>query len=156
MPVPNLLTLHDEKAYLNHYQKTLCRERIITHDGIRVYFKPQKFWHAFYIRNAAGKKAIFSPKRAQYMDWIRPTLGDSNADLRQGWNNDTKKVDQERRVAVVYEDFVVIVEMKLTAESKLKAEFVTAFFADESIDLILQAPVWCTATCIAMLQAKAS
>jgi hypothetical protein len=109
-----------------------------------VYFKPTKFGHVFYESTARdGKKDVFSKIRAERIDWIKATLENPDAELYQGWNKKDKVVEPNRRVSVVYEEFVVIIEVKKDESWKvIKAEFVTAYVADNSINEIRKSPKW--------------
>jgi len=123
--LPDLLTCEDEEEYLAYYRKEYFRKGVITFDGIRVYFREDRFPHAFYeSSNRDGRKDKFSKMRAQRMGWIRATLENENSDLFQGWGNKKKRYDPGRRVCLVYEEFVVILEMRLKKNGTLKAEFV--------------------------------
>jgi hypothetical protein len=54
-------------------------------------------------------------------------------------------------VAVVYEDFVVVVAMGLKLDGSLKANFVTCYQADNSIGKIRRSPVWSRVDCVRQL-----
>ena len=154
MTVPALLTLASPKEYRQHYQRNYCRGNIVTNDGIRVYFKPQKFDHAFYenSRGRSGAKDAFSPERAQRMDWIKATLEHPEAELFVGWNKDKKCHDDTRRVSVVYQNFVVIIELSLNKQGVLKGNFVTCYVADNSMTKIRKAPAWNRDKCLENLE----
>jgi len=144
MALPPLLNLDTPRQYKQHYERHYCRGNIVTHDGIRIYFRPQKFGHAFY-QNSQGRqggKDEFSPERSQRMDWIKLTLEHPNSELFVGWNKDKKCHDEARRVSVVYEFFVVIIELSINKKDELKGNFVTCYLADRSIDKIKSAPKW--------------
>lgn len=144
MSKPDLVCYATPAEYRQHYKKYYCLEKIITFDNIRVYFSPAKFDHVFYESTARdGKKDVFSKIRAERIDWIKATLENPNAELYQGWNKKDKVVEPNRRVSVVYEEFVVIIEIKRDLNGMLaKAEFVTAYVADNSIDEIRKMPKW--------------
>ena len=55
MALPPLLSLGSPAEYKKHYESKYQRGVIHTFDGIRVYFKPQKFGHAFY-ENSRNRK----------------------------------------------------------------------------------------------------
>jgi len=152
MSLPPLVHYATAAEYRHHFEGTYCRGSIQTFDGIRVYFAAAKFGHVFYESTARdGRKDVFSPVRAERIDWIKATLVHQQADLYQGWNKDVRCPDATRRVAVVYEDFVVVVEMGLTREGALKANFVTCYQADNSITKIRTSPVWSKADCVRRL-----
>lgn len=155
MRLPDLLIFKDEGEYLAYYRKEYCQKGVITFDGIRVYFMDDRFPHAFYeSSNRDSKKDKFSQIRAQRMGWIRATLENADSDLFQGWDNKKKRYDPGRRVCVVYEDFVVILEMRLRKKGELKAEFVTCYQADNSIEKIRNSPKWIEGVCIEALNKK--
>ncbi len=62
------------------------------------------------------------------MDWIKIALTDPLSDLRYGWDNKHKCIDTQRRVAIVYQDYVVIIT--IIDRLQKKAEFLTAFPID--------------------------
>ncbi len=144
--------LHYKKIseYKRHYEKHYCRGEVITFDGIRVYFKKQVFGHAFYensLRQAGGKDE-FSPTRAQRMDWIKSTLANRDAELYVGWNKKHKCYEDSRRVSVVYEDFVVVIELYLSKQDDVRAKFITCYIADSSIHRIKKSPKWNREKCL--------
>jgi hypothetical protein len=145
MPPP-LLKLADEAAYRQHFHANYCTGAIMTHDGIPVYFDRWKFDHAFF-ESVAAKDDTFSLIRAERMDWIRLTLQDVGADRFQGWNKKTKTYEPHRRVEVVHEDFVVVLQISRKRNGHLKAKFVTCYQADNSIGMIRQSPVWDRGAC---------
>lgn len=140
MPPP-LLNLADQAAYHAHYIATCCAGPITTHDGIPVYFDRHTFYHAFF-ESVAFQDDTFSIVRAQRMDWIRLTLEDASADRFQGWNKKKKAYEPFRRVEVVHEDFVVVLQISRKQDGQLKAKFVTCYQADNSIGRIRQSPLW--------------
>lgn len=89
--------------------------------------------------------------RAQRIDWIKATLEHPTAALFEGWDKTSRQYDATRRVAVVYEDFVVVVAMRLKQDGSLKANFVTCYQADNSIGKIRSSPVWSRAACLRLL-----
>lgn len=156
MPAPPLLELDSVKEYRDYYERQYCRGTIITADGIRVYFRPQKFGHAFYenSQRRKGPKDEFSFVRAQRMSWIRLTLEHPDAQLYMGWNKDARNFEEDRRLSVVYEDFVVIIELSIDFKGSLKANFVTCYQADQSMAKIRQSPPWDKEKCLAKLKQK--
>ncbi|WGZ94960.1 MAG: hypothetical protein QJT81_02965 [Candidatus Thiothrix putei] len=154
MSTPSLLLLDSPRAYREHYERCYCRGNIVTFDGIRVFFKPQKFGHAFY-RNSQGRsgaKDEFCPVRAQRMDWIKATLENPDAELFMGWNKAERCHDEDRRVSVVYDDFVVVIELGLNQKGEMKGNFVTCYEADRSIDEIRKSPKWNLIKCLEKLK----
>lgn len=154
MSLPPLVKYESVSEYKRHYQRQYQRNRIVTFDGIRIYFQPQRFNHAFYENSnkQKGAKDRFSFERAERIDWIKETLNNPSAKLFQGWNQYNKTYEPARRVSVVYDDFVVIVEFRLNLQSQLKGEFVTCYVADKSIDKIKSSPLWSRQQCLNCLK----
>lgn len=153
MTAPPLLELDSAIAYREYYEQNYCRANIYTFDGIRVYFQPTKFGHAFY-KNSQGKRGAkdeICPIRCQRMGWVKLTLENPNAQLFFGWNKDEKCLEETRRVSVVYGDFVVVVDFSLNLKGELKANFVTCYEADRSINVIKQSPIWDKDKCLSKL-----
>ena len=152
MALPPLVNYASVAEYRSHYERVYCRGNIQTFDGIRVFFGTNQFGHMFYESTARdGRKDAFSSVRAQRIDWIKSTLEHPNADLFAGWNKASRGYDSTRRVAVVYEDFVVVVAMGLKLDGSLKANFVTCYQADNSISKIRTSPVWSRLDCVRQL-----
>ena len=152
MPLPGLVKYDTPADYKAHFERVYCRGVVTTFDGIRVYFSPGKFGHCFYESSMRdGNKDVFSAVRAERIDWIGATLAHRDASLYQGWNNEDRTADPVRRVAVVFEDFVVVVEMGLKQSGELKANFVTCYQADNSIGKIRSSPVWAREECVERL-----
>ena len=147
MVYPPLVNYKTEIEYREHYEKVYCRCGIATFDGIIVRFRKSQFQHAFYESSRRdGKKDKFSSSRAARIDWIKAALEDPESERYQGWDRDRGSYSQERRVAIVMENYVVIIDLT----SPRTGEFVTAF-ADRgirvpgrprTIDQIRQAPKW--------------
>ncbi|NIA12363.1 MAG: hypothetical protein GWP10_22270 [Nitrospiraceae bacterium] len=155
MRLPDLLIYETEEEYWEYYREEYCHKGLVTFDEIRVYFKQNKFYHAFYeSRNRDGNKDQFSKTRARRMGWIRATLENANSDLFQGWDNKRKRYDPGRRVCVVYESFVVILKMWLKMNRTLKSEFITCYQADNSIGKIKNSPRWSKEECLEALNKK--
>lgn len=128
--------------YRQIFIKTYCDKDhpIKTFDGIIVQFYPNMFEHSFY-ESANWKKkdkSIFSVNRAEKVMWIKDVLEDKTADLRCGWNKKKKSYQKVRRVAIVKNNYVVIIQIF----DELKARFITAYEADKSITKILSSPKW--------------
>jgi len=152
MALPPLVHYASVAEYRSHYERVYCRGNIQTFDSIRVYFGASKFDHAFYESTArGGNKDVFSQVRAQRIDWIKATLEHQEAALFEGWDRTSRQYDATRRLAVVYEDFVVVIAMGLKQDSSLKANFVTCYQADNSIGKIRSSPAWSRAACIRLL-----
>jgi len=148
-----LLHLPDETAYRAHYERTLCRGGIITHDHIPVFFAKDTFDHAFFeSSDRRGAKDIFSHERAMRMDWIPAALADPNADCFQGWLRKEKRYDPTRRVVVVVDDFVIVIGIRMNRRNELKARFITCYLADNSIGKIRRSPRWNLQECLNALR----
>lgn len=144
-----LLELADQAAYRAHYERTLCRGGIITHDGIRVFFGKETFDHAFFESSMRrGEKDVFSTVRAERMEWVAAALADPSAARFQGWNSRTKQHDPTRRVTVIMGDFVVVIALSSRRDGTLKATFMTCYRADNSIAKIRSSPPWSLKDCI--------
>jgi hypothetical protein len=113
---------------------------INTFDKIKVKFYPDMFDHAFFeSRNRIkGDKSIFSYNRAEKILWIKDALEDPTAILKVGWDKKNKTYTYYRRVAIVKNNYVVIIWLK----NEVAAKFITAYEAYDSINLILSSPDW--------------
>lgn len=141
MPLPPLLALADEPAYRSHFEAVYCQAPVFTFDSIGVRFRKCDFDHCCFESNRSTRlKEIFSPVRAERLNWIGAALQDPNAALYVGWDNHRKRYDQGRRVCVVSGNYVVVISLIREKE----ARFVTAFLADtpRTIDRIHKSPLW--------------
>jgi hypothetical protein len=88
----------------------------------------------------ARDKSILSLNRLEKMLWIKDVLCDPTAILKQGWNRDTKTYYDDRRVAMVKNNYVVIIRFT----GILKAKLVSAYELqeDHNINKILTSPDW--------------
>lgn len=116
---------------------------IHTFDQVRVAFFESNFDHVFF-ESANRKfrdKSILSLNRLEKMLWIKDTLKDPDAIVKQGWDRDNKNYDNVRRVALVRNNYVVIIRFT----GLLKAAFVTAYELTDAIgnnNKILDSPDW--------------
>lgn len=155
MALPPLVLYDNAQSYKEHYKREYCQSIVTTFDGIRVYFNPHLFEHAFYESSRRdGIKDVFSEVRSQRIDWIKATLCNEKADLYQGYIKKDKSYTPERRVQVVYEDFVVVIALSLTKAGKLKGKFITCYQADNSIQAIRRSPRWLLDDCMKILEEK--
>lgn len=137
MSNPPLVQYQTELEYRRHFERVYCRGTIQTFDGIAVRFRKIMFDHCFF-ESINTKDDTFSQRRAKRIDWIKAVLQDSNAELREGWDNKKKQAAKDRRVAIVVGNYVVIIRIRGN-----KADFVTAFVAGgRSIQKIRANPVW--------------
>lgn len=115
---------------------------IYTFDNVRVSFFRDMFDHVF--RESADRKhrdkSILSLNRLEKMLWIKSVLQDPDSILKQGWDRDTKSYLDDRRVAMVKNNYVVIIRFT----GILKAKLVTAYELqeDSNISKILESPDW--------------
>lgn len=153
--MPQLKKFKTENEFCRYFKKEYCLREVETFDGIRVYFREKRFNHAFYESSKKdGGKGAFSLVRAQRVDWIRITLESSKSEMFQGWDSAKKRYDPCRRVSVLYEDFIVVIEMRLKKTGELKAEFITCFQADNSIEKIRRSPKRTKQRCLEVLKKK--
>ena len=80
-------------------------------------------------------KSILSLNRLEKIYWIKETLHDAEAILKKGWDNERKEYFEDRRVAIVKGNYVVIIVFT----GLLKTNFVSAYEKNE-IENILNAP----------------
>ena len=141
MAVPPLIHYGTVADYRAHYERMYCRGPIVTFDGYSVRFRKDKFDHCFFESTNRNKvKDQFSQLRAERLDWIKAALQDPNADLHVGWDNARKQHDSTHRVALIVQNYVVII--RFTGNNR--ARFVTAYVADSqsTIDRIRRSPRW--------------
>lgn len=143
LPAPPHLHLHSQNEYRAYFEKIYCRRPIETFDGIQVKFKKTDFDHCMFESTKRNNiKDLFSVARAERLEWIRATLENSKSELYQGWDREKRKVDPDRRVAVAYENFVVVIKTYLNPRGVVKAKFITAYNAETSIEKIRSMPKW--------------
>jgi len=146
LPYPPLVKYKTVDEYRTHYEAEYCQGPIATFDSIAVRFRKQRFDHDFFESSKRDKqKDVFSPIRAERIDWIKRALQDSKAVLCEGWDSKKKRYSKKCRVAVVQGNYVVVIRM--TGKGGGTADFVTAFVADSpenpsTIDKILGSPKW--------------
>lgn len=139
MPLPPLVIYNTEQEYRDHFERIYCQKTITTFDAIEVRFRKRNFDHCFF-ESVTNKDDTFSKQRATRIDWIKAVLEDSNAELRQGWDNKRKKTAANRRVAIVLRSYVVIIRIN---NERTRGEFVTAFVAEgRTITQIRTNPIW--------------
>lgn len=138
MAYPPLVHYQSKEEYRTHFHDKYCRNPIRTHDGIEVRFRKQQFDHCF-AESIKNKDDTFSEDRATRIDWIEAALKDPQAEHRVGWDNSKKCLAHNRRVAIVVQNYVVIIRIK----PKGDAEFVTAYVATNgTIGRIRRGPLW--------------
>lgn len=119
------------------WQEEYCDQVIHTFDNILVKFYQEMFDHVFYESSSrkTKDKAIISLNRLEKIYWIKETLMDPDAILKKGWDAAKKDFYKDRRVAIVKENYIVIIRFT----GLLKARFVTAYEKDD-ISKILNSP----------------
>ncbi len=138
MAYPPLIHYRNEREYRAHFERVYCQGPIQTFDRIKVRFRKRQFDHCFF-ESVVAKDDTFSQPRAERIDWIKAALEDANAELRIGWDNKRKCPANDRRVAIVVRNYVVIIRIY----RRLGAEFVTAFVAGQrTITQIRTNPLW--------------
>lgn len=139
---PALVHYSTEQEYRDHYERCYCDVKISTFDGLRVYFPKHQFDDAFFesANRRARDKSVFSLARAERIDWIRAALEDPKAELYQGWDRDRKVTDRDRRITLVYGNYVVVL---LVRRKQNSATFITAYVAGAStLQKIRSSPRW--------------
>jgi len=139
---PVLVYYATEAEYRAHYERCYCRAEIHTFDGLRVYFPKQQFDDAFFesADRTARDKSVFSKARAERIDWIRAAIEEPKAELYQGWDRDKKVFAKDRRVILIFGNYVVVLQIRGKRSS---ATFITAYVADpKTIQKIRSNPRW--------------
>ncbi len=127
------------------WKDTYCDKTkpIATHDGIVVSFYEDMFDHCFY--ESASKrmadKSILSLNRLEKMMWIKDTLQDATALMKQGWDKSKKKYVNNRRVNFVKDGYIVVISIN---KAITKARFITAyeFQDDANKEKVKNSPDW--------------
>lgn len=136
------LILPTTEDYKQHFRNKVCCGPVTTPQQVKVFFPPSTFEHAFF--EAPGRDGVksseISPSRAQRMDWIRKGLADPSSQWFAGWDKISKRYVHHRAACVVGGKFVIVV--RRSRSDRLKAEFMTCYWADNSIDKILKSPAW--------------
>jgi len=131
---PQLLSEVDlRKIWRDEY----CEQDIFTFDKVQVKFYEDMFDHAFFesADRVEKDKSVLSLNRLEKIHWIKETLQDKDAILKKGWDTKNKVYFEDRRVAIVKENYVVIIRFT----GLLKAKFITAYEKDD-VENILKSP----------------
>jgi hypothetical protein len=123
------------------WKANYCKPCIIkTFDEVDVKFNESMFDHVFYESADRKKrdKSILSLNRLEKIYWIKDTLEDPTAQLKQGWYKDKGEYINDRRVAFVKGNYVVIIRFT----GLLKAVFVTAYEMQVNIEKVVNSPDW--------------
>ena len=147
MTYPPLLQLNFKEEYQTAWHTQYCQQPIFTFDEIRVWFRKEDFNHAFY-ESVKAKNDTFSKRRAERMHWIKVALQDPKSERFAGWDKVKKRYDHSRRVAIVMQDYIVVISLLQNKNSE--ARFITAYVGDRTgkngkpatIDLIRSGPLW--------------
>ncbi len=129
------------EIYRGTYHSTYCVKPIVTHDGIHVRFRRNRFAHIVQeSSNRDGEKDTFSSQRAERLSWIKIALQDPELKFKAGWDNKKKQYDHKSRVTIMIDNFVVVIRLKSATE----AEFVTCYVADSerTKEKLKSAPEW--------------
>ncbi len=146
--IGSIIVNEDISFYKNIFKNVYCKSPIKTFDNIAIFFKENNFEHSFYESYNRRKKdkSIFSYKRANRIYWIKWVLENPNAQLYKGYNHKTRQYEENRRLALCVDDYVVVIEFTKT---RTKAKFITAYVADgingkgeKAIDLIKSGELW--------------
>ena len=149
MNPPELVIGKTIEEYKGIFFKEYCCSPIITFDGIEVYFRRKDFNHAFYESKDKVKDSAFSKERSERIYWIKAALQNPSAELYVGYDNKRKRYVRNRRVTIVYGNYVVIIE--LSKNKPNHAMFITAYWANSqptkrrpktTIDLIREGEIW--------------
>jgi hypothetical protein len=139
---PKVVLYSSEAEYRRHYETNYCSATIYTLDGMRVYFPKQQFDDAFFESADRRKrdKSVFSMERAKRIDWIKAALQETTAELYIGWDRNHKCHKRQRRVCVVYGNYVVVLNIR---RKRAIATFITAYVADTpTLKKIRSGPRW--------------
>ncbi len=132
----------DDLRELWRTEYCLLENPIYTFDRVLVKFYEDMFDHAFFESDnwQQKDKSILSLNRCSKMLWIKATLQDPDALLKQGYDKKTKSYSDDRRVALVKGNYVVVIRFT----RKKEAKFVTAFEIDveENLSLFTEGPDW--------------
>ena len=110
-----------------------CESEIRTFDNILVQFYAKMFDHCFFesADRRAKDKSLLSLNRLEKIYWIKDALQDPDAVLKVGWDNKKKSYDNQRRVALVKGNYVVIIVIF----KPQKARFITAYEVSDDDNL---------------------
>ena len=138
MQYPPLVHYATVAEYRAHFDRVYCQGPLTTFDAIKVRFRREQFDHYFF-ESVKARDDTFSRRRAERIDWVAVALVDPGAELRVGWDNHRKRPAPNRRVAIVVQDYVVVIRMVRAGW----AELVTAFVADaRTLAQIRTNPLW--------------
>ncbi len=131
---------YTEDEFRDMWRSIYCRKVIRTFDGIRVKFYDSNFDHAFYESSDRhhSNKEVLSYRRLARILWIKDAIEDPNAEIHVGYTKNSKQ-GQKRRVTLVKENYLVVIQLYKDNE----ANFITAFVGDEETIMKVKAdPFW--------------
>ena len=119
------------------WREEYCKQDVFTFDNVKVKFYEDMFDHAFFesADRVEKDKSVLSLNRLEKILWIKETLRDKDAILKKGWDTKNKVYFKDRRVAIVKENYVVVIQFT----GLLKAKFITAYEKD-NVENILRSP----------------
>jgi hypothetical protein len=139
---PALVIYASEAEYRNHFVTRYVKQIHRTFDGYVVRFSIRQFEHAFFesANRRLRDKSVFSRERAERIEWLAAALQEGAAEQYTGWDRDLKMYQRDRRVTLVYGDYVVV--LQLQPLNKI-AMFVTAYVAGaNTLAKIRSSPKW--------------
>ena len=140
MTIPPFLEFETPEEYEKYFLDNYCKKPIDTFDGFTIWFKHTDFFHAFYESSIITHKGEFSKDRASRMSWIKQVLTNKDCILKKGYDKEKKEFTDDRRVTVVFGDYVLIIGIN---RKKRKGFFITTFVAnEETLDKIIRGPDW--------------
>ncbi|MDP4268178.1 MAG: hypothetical protein Q8880_12165 [Bacteroidota bacterium] len=116
------------------WKEEYCEKDIYTFDNVIVEFHENQFDHLFYESYSRIKKdkSILSLNRLEKILWIKDVLQDNTAILKKGWDNIKKVYYEDRRVAIVKNNYIVII----CFTGLLKATIVSAYEKNDITKII--------------------
>ena len=119
------------------WREEYCEQDIFTFDKVQVKFYEDMFDHAFFesANRVEKDKSVLSLNRLEKIHWIKATLQDKDAILKKGWDTKNKVYFDDRRVAIVKDNYIVIIRFT----GILKAKFITAYEKGD-VENILKSP----------------
>jgi len=139
--MPYLVYYDTVAEYKKHYKTLYCDNDIYMSCGIKIDFMPSLFEHAFFESTKGVKDNLFSPSRAQRINWIKPTITDTNTQIFWGHNKKYKYSTPNSIVFVLQAPFVVVVDIK-RKDGVLSGKFKTCYYATGSIRKIISKKQW--------------
>jgi hypothetical protein len=136
---------YSEEELRDIWHKEYCAPdvTISTFDGILIKCYDDMFDHLFFESKDSkkGDKSILSLNRLEKIYWIKDTLADATALIKQGWDKSKKKYVPNRRISFVKDNYIVIISVN---RKRTQARLITAYEMqnNEKIENIRNAPNW--------------